>query len=59
MIYSFAKLSDNVLTAFEWNDESTPWMRGMFERTMDLKKKNPSLKILIAVGGMIIKHFIF
>ena len=29
IIYSFAKLNGNKLKAFEWNDESTPWMKGM------------------------------
>ena len=29
IIYSFAKLVGNKLKAFEWNDESTPWMKGM------------------------------
>jgi chitinase len=51
IIYSFAKLVDNELTPFEWNDVSTDWMRGMFSRALDLKKKNPSLKMMIAVGG--------
>lgn len=49
--YAFAKLNGNHLTAFEWNDESEPWMKGMYERTMALKKKNPSVKILISIGG--------
>nr|BAV14641.1 chitinase [Todarodes pacificus] len=49
--YAFAKLNGNHLTAFEWNDESEPWMKGMFERTIALKKKNPALKILISLGG--------
>ena len=29
VIYAFAKLNGNKLAAFEWNDESTPWMKGM------------------------------
>ena len=51
IIYSFAKLEGDRLEPFEWNDLSTPWSRGMYERTMDLKKQNRALKILIAVGG--------
>jgi hypothetical protein len=29
IIYAFAKMVGNHLAAFEWNDESTPWMKGM------------------------------
>ena len=29
VIYAFAKLNGNHLKAFEWNDESTPWSKGM------------------------------
>ena len=51
IIYAFAKLSGDRLEAFEWNDPSTEWSRGMYERIMDLKTKNKNLKILLAVGG--------
>ncbi|CAF0748267.1 unnamed protein product, partial [Brachionus calyciflorus] len=51
IIYSFAKLSGDKLEPFEWNDLSTSWSSGMYEKTKNLKKLNPSLKILIAVGG--------
>lgn len=51
IIYSFAKLEADRLEPFEWNDLSTSWSRGMYDRTMDLKKRNSALKILIAVGG--------
>ncbi|XP_064604127.1 acidic mammalian chitinase-like isoform X2 [Liolophura sinensis] len=50
-VYAFAKLDGNKLKAFEWNDESTPWMKGMYSRFNDLKKINPKLKTLLAVGG--------
>jgi len=39
------------LDAFEWNDKSSEWSKGMYERTVDLKKANPSLKVMLAVGG--------
>ena len=29
LVYAFAKLKGNRLEAFEWNDQSTEWMRGM------------------------------
>ena len=32
IIYSFAKLIGNKLAAYEWNDESTPWMKGMYAK---------------------------
>ena len=52
IIYAFAKLDETgVLQAFEWNDQSTEWSRGMYDRTMDLRKKNKDLKILLAAGG--------
>ena len=51
IMYSFAKLQNGELAAYEWNDESTDWSKGMYERTIDLKKVNPNLKVLIAVGG--------
>ncbi|KAJ8319360.1 hypothetical protein KUTeg_004451 [Tegillarca granosa] len=51
IIYSFAKLENNVLKAYEWNDESTSWSKGMYERAIAIKQQNPKLKVLIAVGG--------
>ncbi|XP_021340846.1 chitinase-3-like protein 1 isoform X2 [Mizuhopecten yessoensis] len=51
IVYSFAKLTKHALTPFEWNDDSTEWSKGMFEKVNDLKKGNSDLKTLIAVGG--------
>ena len=51
ILYSFAKVSGTTLAPYEWNDESTQWSKGMYERTIDLKKINPNLKVLLAVGG--------
>ncbi|XP_013402309.1 chitotriosidase-1 [Lingula anatina] len=51
LIYAFAKFNGNRLAAFEWNDESTDWSVGLYERFNNLKKQNPNLKTLIAVGG--------
>merc|ERR1712142_363792 len=46
VIYSFAKIGRNgQLAMYEWNDDK------MYPRTMALRKKNPDLKILLAVGG--------
>uniref|UniRef100_A0A7M5XLC7 GH18 domain-containing protein n=1 Tax=Clytia hemisphaerica TaxID=252671 RepID=A0A7M5XLC7_9CNID len=46
VIYAFAKLGRNSeLAMYEWNDDK------MYPRVMALKKKNPALKVLLAVGG--------
>lgn len=29
LVYAFATMDRNKLKAFEWNDESEPWMKGM------------------------------
>ncbi|XP_064646971.1 chitinase-3-like protein 1 [Lineus longissimus] len=50
-IYAFAKIANGVLTPYEWNDKDTDWSKGMYSRFNDLKKINPSLKTLLAVGG--------
>ncbi|KAL8597656.1 hypothetical protein ACOMHN_031591 [Nucella lapillus] len=51
MIYAFAKLSGNHLAPFEWNDDSTDWMVGKYERFQHLKQINPNVTTLLAVGG--------
>ncbi|KAK7501350.1 hypothetical protein BaRGS_00007475 [Batillaria attramentaria] len=51
LIFSFAKLENNHLAPFEWNDESEPWSKGLYERFNNLKQQNPQLKTLLAVGG--------
>lgn len=51
LIYAFAKPVGLNIQPFEWNDDSTQWSEGMYDRVMKLKSKNPNLKILLAVGG--------
>ncbi|XP_059149313.1 chitinase-3-like protein 1 [Physella acuta] len=51
IIYAFAKLSNNELAAFEWNDEDTDWAKGLYSKFNDLKQVNPQMKTLLAVGG--------
>ncbi|XP_033630491.1 chitotriosidase-1-like [Asterias rubens] len=51
LIFSFAKLVNHELVAFEWNDESTDWSMGSYEAFNNLKEKHPKLKTLLAVGG--------
>ena len=43
--YAFARLSGNNLAPFEWNDDD------LTRRVMNLKARNPNLKILLSVGG--------
>ncbi|XP_041364781.1 chitotriosidase-1-like [Gigantopelta aegis] len=49
--YAFAKMVGNKLHAFEWNDESTTWSTGMYEKFVNTKQNNPSVKMLLSVGG--------
>lgn len=50
IIYAFAQLSNGVIAAYEWNDESTQWSTGMYARIMNLRKTTRP-KILLAIGG--------
>ena len=51
-MYSFAKIDqDGLLSPYEWNDESTDWSVGNYEKFTNLKNQNPDLKLLLAVGG--------
>jgi len=51
LVYAFATMRGNHLHPFEWNDDSTDWSKGMFERFQALKQRNPAVKTLLAVGG--------
>jgi len=51
LIYSFADMEGNRLKPYEWNDESTDWMVGMYARFNNLKRINPDVKTILAVGG--------
>jgi len=44
--YGFAKIGNgHKLTMYEWNDDK------MYPRMMAMRKQNPSMKVLLAVGG--------
>ena len=46
IIYSFANISsDNMLSTWEWNDESN------YDKLNKLKTRNTNLKTLLSVGG--------
>ena len=58
LVYAFAAINTTSfeIKAFEWNDESTeektePKKIGRYEEFNNLKKMNPNLKTLLAVGG--------
>ncbi|XP_012260741.1 probable chitinase 10 [Athalia rosae] len=51
IVFAFGWLKKNKLTSFESNDETKDGKLGLYERIMTLKKANPSLKILLAIGG--------
>ncbi|XP_017893236.1 probable chitinase 10 [Ceratina calcarata] len=51
IIFAFGWLKKNKLTSFESNDETKDGKIGLYERMIALKKANPSLKVLLAIGG--------
>ncbi|KAL7300198.1 hypothetical protein TKK_0007041 [Trichogramma kaykai] len=51
VIFAFGWLKKNKLTSFESNDETKDGKVGLYERIIGLKKANPSLKVLLAIGG--------
>ncbi|XP_054160532.1 probable chitinase 10 [Oppia nitens] len=51
IIFSFGWMKANKLTSFDATDETNNGKKGTYERVVDLKKQNPNLKVLLAVGG--------
>ncbi|XP_055875696.1 uncharacterized protein LOC106056023 isoform X3 [Biomphalaria glabrata] len=50
--YAFAYISnDSSMSTSEWNDENTQSSLAMYKRVTKIKQKNPSIKILLSVGG--------
>ena len=39
------------LAPYEWNDPDESWADGLYTRMNNLKRQNPTLKTLLAVGG--------
>lgn len=56
VIFAFGWLKKNKLTSFESNDETKDGKIGLYERVVNLKKANPSLKILLAIGKFVLFH---
>lgn len=51
IIYAFARVVDDRLEPYEWNDRDSEWSKGLYSKVIDLKATNPALKVLIGVGG--------
>ncbi|KAL3199531.1 hypothetical protein MRX96_013854 [Rhipicephalus microplus] len=51
IIYAFGWMKKHKLSSFDANDDTKNGKKGLYERVIDLKKKNPNLKVLLAVGG--------
>ncbi|XP_070501617.1 probable chitinase 10 [Chironomus tepperi] len=51
IIFAFGWLKKGKLSSFESNDETKDGKVGLYSRIVGLKKANPSLKILLAIGG--------
>ncbi|KAK3917613.1 putative chitinase 10, partial [Frankliniella fusca] len=51
VIFAFGWLKKGKLSSFESNDETKDGKLGLYERIMALKKANPKLKVLLAIGG--------
>ena len=54
LIYTFAGLdarTHEIVSLDEYNDMYDNWGRGAYERFVALKRRNPSLKTLLAIGG--------
>lgn len=52
IIFAFGWLKKGKLSSFESNDETKDGKVGLYERIMTLKKANPKLKILLAIGKL-------
>jgi chitinase len=51
IVFAFATIKDNKLTASEDADIGDAFTDGTYDRIMKLKETNPNLKVLLAVGG--------
>lgn len=51
IIFAFGWLKKGKLSSFESNDETKDGTPGFYARVTGLKKANPKLKVLLAIGG--------
>lgn len=59
IIFAFGWLKKGRLSSFESNDETKDGKIGLYDRIMNLKKTNPKLKILLAIGNLKILTYYF
>ena len=57
IIYAFGYMKKGKISSLEANDETVDGKTGLYERTMALKKVNPDLKVLLAIGKLFIFLF--
>lgn len=50
IIFAFGWLKKGKLSSFESNDETKDGKTGLYDRINNLKKANPKLKVLLAIG---------
>lgn len=50
IIFAFGWMKKNKLSSFDATDETKAGKKGLYERVTDLKKQNPNLKVLLAIG---------
>nr|APA05224.1 chitinase [Tetranychus cinnabarinus] len=51
VIFAFGWLKKSKISAHDPTDETKAGKKGLYERTTELKLKNPKLKVLLAIGG--------
>lgn len=51
VIFAFGWLKKGKLSSFESNDDQKDGVPGFYQRIVGLKKTNPKLKVLLAIGG--------
>jgi chitinase len=52
IIFAFGWLKKGKLSSFESNDETKDGKTGLYDRINNLKKANPKLKTLLAIGEL-------
>lgn len=57
LIFAFGWLKKGKLSSFESNDETKDGKTGLYDRIQNLKKANPNLKTLLAIGKMKARNF--